>query len=260
MKISITIIGHKEAAHLEGLLPQLGWADEIIYVDCESGDGSPAIAKKHGCRVFSRPNNPNLNVNKSFAMEQATGEWVFYLDPDERIPDSLRDEVLATIRSETDAVAFELGRRNYYFGKWLRHGSRYPDTQLRLFRRGCAQFPLEHVHERLQVDGDIKKLRNDMYHYPFESVSQFLSKFDFYTSFEAGYLHRQGVRPGCANAIRYLFMLPLARFFRRYVFKGGFLDGVPGLFACFFDGVKFIVTYVKLGEISREEGSRGAHE
>ncbi len=256
MKISITIIGHNEAAHLEQLLPQLTWADERIYVDCESADGSCAIAEKYGCRVFARPNNPNLNVNKSFAMEQATGGWVFYLDPDERIPDSLRDEVISVIQAERDAVAFELGRRNYYFGKWLRHGSRYPDTQLRLFRRGRAHFPLEHVHERLQVDGRIKKLKNDMYHYPFESVSQFLSKFDFYTSFEAGYLHRQGMRPGCPNAIRYLFLLPLARFFRRYFFKGGFLDGVPGLFACLFDGIKFIVTYVKLVEICREQGSR----
>ena len=93
MTISITIIGHNEAGHLEELLPSLSWADEIVYVDCESADRSLAVAKRHGCRTFSRPNNPNLNVNKSFAMDKATGDWILYLDPDERIPEALRDEV-----------------------------------------------------------------------------------------------------------------------------------------------------------------------
>ena len=63
MKLSITIIGHREADHLQELLPQLHWADEVVYVDCESADGSLEIATEQGCRSFSRPNNPNLNVS-----------------------------------------------------------------------------------------------------------------------------------------------------------------------------------------------------
>jgi len=87
MNLSITIIGHNEVEHLRELLPQLKWAHEIVYVDCESHDGSLEVARELGCRVFSRPNNTNLNVNKSYAMEQANGDWVFYVDPDERIYD-----------------------------------------------------------------------------------------------------------------------------------------------------------------------------
>ena len=63
--LAITIIGHNEIEHLQDLLPNLGWADEVIYVDCESSDGSVAFAGKQNCKVFQRPNNPNLNINKS---------------------------------------------------------------------------------------------------------------------------------------------------------------------------------------------------
>ena len=87
MNLSITIIGHNEVDHLRELLPLLKWATEIVYVDCESQDGSLEVARKLGCRVFSQPNNTNLNVNKSYAIEQATGDWIFYLDPDERLPE-----------------------------------------------------------------------------------------------------------------------------------------------------------------------------
>ena len=151
MNLSITIIGHNEIEHLRELLPQLKWADEIVYVDCESHDGSLEVVREAGCRVYSRPNNTNLNVNKSYAMEQANGDWVFYVDPDERIPEILVSEIEKVIQDTTNS-AFKLNRRNHYFGNWLRHGSQYPDTQLRLFRKDSAHFPNRHVHEKLVVE------------------------------------------------------------------------------------------------------------
>ena len=187
MKISVTIIGHNEVDHLRELLPELQWASEIVYVDCESHDQSLAVAKDHGCKVFSRPNNQNLNINKSYSMDQATGEWLFYIDPDERLPAKLVDEIKDAV-NDTAHSAFRLNRRNHYFGHWLRHGSQYPDTQLRLFRKGKARFPNKHVHEKLVVEGSIGKLSNDMLHFPYQNISQFLRKFNFYTGEEAVYL------------------------------------------------------------------------
>jgi len=104
--LSITIIGHNEADHLQELLPQLSWADEVVYVDCDSEDDSLAVAKNHGCRSFSRPNNRNLNVNKSFGIEQTSSDWVFYLDPDERLPEELVQEICEIKGSNTPHVAF----------------------------------------------------------------------------------------------------------------------------------------------------------
>ena len=165
MTISITIIGHNEVDHLRVLLPELQWASEIVYVDCESHDQSLAVAKDNGCKVFSRPNNQNLNINKSYSIDQATGEWLFYIDPDERLPARLVDEMIDAVK-DTSHSAFRLNRRNHFFGHWLRYGSQYPDAQLRLFRKGKASFPNKHVHEKLVVEGSIGKLRNDMLHFP----------------------------------------------------------------------------------------------
>lgn len=249
--ISITIIGHNEAYHLKELLPTLGWADELIYVDCESEDQSFELAADLGCRAFRRPNNPNLNVNKAFAMEQAQSDWIFYLDPDERIPEELKNEILQKIAHPESYRAFTLHRKNFYFGKWLKHGSQYPDTQLRLVRRKYARFPQKHVHERLQIDGQIGHLSNSFEHYPYLNISQYLKKFDFYTTFEANFLYNSGVQPSSKNAWKYWCWTPFSRFCRRYVLKGGFLDGWPGFFAALFDALNFMVRYFKLLEIDQ---------
>lgn len=255
MNLSITIIGHNEIEHLRELLPQLKWADEIVYVDCESHDGSLEVVREAGCRVYSRPNNTNLNVNKSYAMEQANGDWVFYVDPDERIPEILVSEIEKVIQDTTNS-AFKLNRRNHYFGNWLRHGSQYPDTQLRLFRKDSAHFPNRHVHEKLVVEGSIGKLNNDMLHFPYLNISQFLSKFDFYTRVEAGYLRDSGVRITAGNSLRFLVLKPFSRFFRRYFLKGGFRDGLPGLFCAIFDALNFVVRYFKLWELTQNPGTK----
>jgi len=255
MNLSITIIGHNEIEHLRELLPQLKWADEIVYVDCESHDGSLGAMREAGCRVYSRPNNTNLNVNKSYAMEQANGDWVFYVDPDERIPEILVSEIEKVIQDTTNS-AYKLNRRNHYFGNWLRHGSQYPDSQLRLFRKDSEHFTNRHVHEKLVVEGSIGKLNNDMLHFPYLNISQFLSKFDFYTRVEAGYLRDSGVRITAGNSLRFLVLKPFSRFFRRYFLKGGFRDGFPGLFCAIFDALNFVVRYFKLWELTQNPGTK----
>ncbi len=174
MKLSITCIGHNEAYHLKELLPELlKWGDEVIYVDCESDDGSFEVAESLGCRSFRRPNNMNLNVNKSYAMEQATGDWIFYVDPDERFEKPLINEVKAKL-PVTKASAFKLARKNHFFGSWLKHGGQYPDYQLRLFKKGKGHFPNRHVHESLKIDGSIEYLDHPMLHFHYLTISQFL--------------------------------------------------------------------------------------
>lgn len=252
MKISFTCIGHNEAYHLKELLPQLmKYGHEVIYVDCESEDQSYEVAESLGAKVFRRENNMNLNVNKSYAMEQATGDWIFYVDPDERFDKSLLEEVQEKVKS-TGASAFKLPRRNHFFGKWLKHGGQYPDTQLRIFAKGRGRFPNKHVHESLIIDGKIETLKNPMLHYPYLTISQFLKKMDFYSSFEAQVLYDKGVKPSFANGFKFLFYKPMSRFFRRLIVKGGFRDGIPGLFAAFFDGVGWMLRYFKLWELHQK--------
>lgn len=251
--LSFTLIGHNELGHLRELLPSLSFADEIIYVDCESRDTSLKFAESLGCKTFLRPNETNLNLNKSFAIQQAHSEWVFYIDPDERISENLKEEILESIIHPVNFSAFKMPRRNYYFGKWLKYGSQYPDIQLRLFQNGTARFPNLHVHEKLMVNGKVGMLQHDLLHFPYATISQYLMKFNFYTSFEANYLFSQNIQPTILFCAKYLFYYPSNRFFRRYFLKFGFRDGWVGFFAAFFDAVNYIVRYLKFLEKTHEK-------
>lgn len=259
-KLSFTCIGRMEVDHLKELLPSLvQWGDEVVYLDCESGDGSLEYAQSLGIKTLSRPNNMNLNVNKSIAMAEATGDWTFYIDPDERLTPELVAEVRQVMES-TDCAAYRLPRRNHFFGCWLRYGGQYPDYQLRLFARGKAHFPNQHVHESLRVEGSIGQLRQAMIHYPYLNISQFLKKMDFYSSFEAQHLYKKGTTISLINSLYYLLYKPKTRVFRRYVLKGGFRDGLPGFFAAVFDGVGWMLRYYKLWELQKEAPKSQTHK
>lgn len=238
-KISVSIIGYNEARNLPRCLAGLRWADEVVYVDCGSSDGSAAVAAAAGARVFTRPNNPNLNVNKQFGLEQCTGDWILYLDPDETVS----PELAAELRSAAEAggaAAYLLPRRNHYFGAWLRRGGKYPDRQLRFFRAGKAAFPCVDVHERLKVEGYTGELKAPMDHYPYNTSEELLRKMDFYASRKAARA-AEGRRPvSLARAAR--------KFLSNYFLKLGFLDGAPGLASAAADLFSEALAWVKQRE------------
>lgn len=238
-KISVSIIGYNEARNLPRCLAGLRWADEVVYVDCGSTDGSAALAAAAGARVFARPNNPNLNVNKQFGLEQCTGDWILYLDPDEAVPPELAGQLRSAAEGGSSA-AYLIPRRNHYFGAWLRRGGKYPDRQLRFFRKGKAAFPCVDVHERLKVDGYIDALKAPMDHYPYNSSEELLRKMDFYAGRKAERASA-GRRPvSLARALR--------RFFDGYFLKFGFLDGAPGLASAAADLFSEALAWVKQRE------------
>ena len=243
--IAFTMIGHNEAHNLPRSLGSVQWADQLIYVDCASTDGSVEVARRYTPHVFSRPNVANLNVNKAFGIEQADTDWVFYLDADEVIGPELAQDIRDAIAGDPPQAAFDMPRRNYFFGAWVRHGGHYPDPQLRLFRRGRARFALEHVHEKLQVDGSVGRLRHALEHYTVDSALTALRKMDFNSSFNAMDMARRGRRPSAGMAFSYLCWKPLSRFVRRYGFKGGFLDGWPGLLVAVIDCIDFPFRFIK---------------
>ena len=114
-------------------------------------------------------------------------------------------------------------RRNFYFGKWLRHGGKYPDTQLRLFRRGKARFLPLPVHERLEVDGPVAALAEPLLHYPYSDEQDRCRKLVFYTEI----LTRSYALKGRSRL--FIILRPFSRFLSAYLLKLGFLDGLTGL-------------------------------
>lgn len=250
MKLTFTCIGNDELEYIKVLLPELlKLGEEVIYVDCESKDGSYEYAESIGCRVFRKPRHMNANINRTFAFEHVTGDWVFYTDPDETFSQELVDELRQKIKDNPDVKGFKLPRKNYYFGIWLKHGGQYPDHQIRIFKKGYGVFNNRHVHERLHVNGPIGTLETAMGHYPYKDIAQFIKKFDFYSTFEAKYLLEANVKITFANNMKFFFTKPFSRFFRRFFVKQGFRDGIPGFFAALFDAVGWMTRYFKLWEM-----------
>ncbi len=254
--LGISLIAHNEAAQIGSALSSAAFADDLVVVDCDSTDATAAVAAAHPrVRLFRRPNDANLNRNKSFGIEQLQTDWVFYLDPDERIPAELAQEIRATIADPGPHLAFRIPRLNRFFGRDLWHGGQYPDLQLRLFKRGSARFPNKHVHESLAVDGPIGRLRHPFGHEPYPDIATWLRKFAFYTGFQADYWRTEGLRPSSSQHLYHFAWRPLSRFVRRYLFKGGFRDGWQGLIAATGDAFGGMVSYARLLEM-HEQGSR----
>ena len=230
--IGISMIAHNEERQIANALKSSSFADDIVVVNCESTDKTAEIVRGfEKARLFDRPNNKNLNVNKSFGFEQLKTNWIFYLDPDEIITPALVEEIKAVISSDAKHSAYKLPRKNIFFGRWLAHGSQYPDTQLRLFKRGQAAFANQHVHEMLKVDGSIGHLTEAFEHHPYPEIADYLRKMIFYTGFQAEFWHNSGLSDGLFNTLRHLFFRPYFRFLRRCLLKQGFMYGWQGFVA-----------------------------
>ena len=221
--ISIAMIAHNEEKNLARSLASAAWADEVIFVDCGSTDGTALAARDHKVKYYSRPNSRAVYVNKQFAVDQASSDWVFILDADEEIPPRLRAGLRRAAEAPAGAAAFSLPRRNFYFGRWLKHGGKYPDTQLRFFRRGSARFLPLPVHERLEVDGPVHALGEPLLHYPYSDEADMRNKRNFYAEILArSYALKKRSR-------LFIIFRPFTRFISAYFLKLGFLDGAEGL-------------------------------
>ncbi|OGT87436.1 MAG: benzoate transporter [Gammaproteobacteria bacterium RIFOXYA12_FULL_61_12] len=235
--LSAVIITLNEALHLPACLDSLNFVDEILVVDSGSTDGSQALAESRGCRVISQP-WLGYGPQKHFAVEQAANDWVLCIDADEWVSEPLRLSILKALADPRFNV-YQMPRCNRFMGRWLRHGEGYPDWSPRLFSRKHAQWSLDPVHEKVDVSGEIGRLAGDLMHESEETLEQYLDKQNRYTSLQAQHLFERGKR---AELIK-LILSPLLRFFKMYLLRKGFRDGVPGLvhivIGCFNSHMKY---------------------
>lgn len=250
-KLSVAIIAHNEAHRILQALESVKWADQVVVVDTESEDGTGDIARQWGAEVLRAPNNPNLNVNKNTAISACRNDWILVLDADEVIPEALRREIEDVIETAQNK-GYLLPRQNFVWGSPLRYGGQYPDWQLRLFRKGWGIFPAQHIHERLKLEGKVGRLKSPMHHYPYPDLASMVHKGFRDALFEADYLRARGYQATFFNLCLFGFIQSGIRFFNRYVVKGGFLDGIPGLAMAFFDATNRILRWLRLWELERK--------
>ncbi len=223
-KLSVAIATYNEEKNIKDCLESVKFADEVIVVDGKSQDKTAEIAKKFGARVFSVENQPLMKKNMNLAFEKCTGSWILSLDADERVSEELQREILEAIDS-TEFSAFKIPRKNIIFGKKIEHTGWYPDFQYRLFKKNHASFPEKNVHEELDIKGSVGELKNPIEHLHYETISEWISKLDNYTTHEAQKLIAEGKKLKWHDSITF----PLEEFLSRFFAREGFKDGLHGL-------------------------------
>jgi (heptosyl)LPS beta-1,4-glucosyltransferase len=241
--LACLVITKNEEANIQDCLSSLAWAAERIVVDAESSDRTAERARIAGATVVVRP-WPGFGAQKNYGMDLVSSEWILIVDADERIPEPLQAEIRLRIAGwkTGEPVAYEIPRRNYFYGAWVRHAGVYPDYQIRLFRRGCARYNDVPVHENLLVNGPIGKLTHAMDHFTERRIRDHFKKFGLYTTLAA---QEKGRTVHAVHAHDLVFR-PLVVFFKSYFSKQGFRDGVRGLIVCVFAGMYTFVKYAKL--------------
>ncbi|GAB4442460.1 MAG: glycosyltransferase family 2 protein [Chloroflexi bacterium OHK40] len=241
MRLSVAVIARDEERHLGGCLASVaGLADELlVLLDSRTRDGSAAIAARHGAIVRSAPWR-GFSAQRNLALASCRGEWVLFLDADERVPPDLAAEIRHAIAQGTPNAGYWIPRHNLFFGRALRGGGWYPDPQLRLLRRGAARYDEGRlVHEQAELDGPAGVLQGHLEHLNIESLAELWAKQSVYALAEARILYAVGRR----TRLRNFLGAPARELWRRYVRLGGWRDGALGLFLCatlaWFEVIKF---------------------
>jgi hypothetical protein len=157
------------------------------------------------------------------------------------VSETLKKSIVQILQSPSQQ-AFEMPRCNRFMGRWLRHGEGYPDWSLRLFDRRTARWSDDPVHEKVVCDGAVGRLSGDLLHESAESLSGYLDKQNRYTTLQAEAMYLRGKRVHAG----YLLLSPVLRFLKFFVFRLGFLDGVPGLVHTLIGCNNTFIKYAKL--------------
>ncbi len=225
--ISVVILTKNEEKNLPDCLESIRQlAYEIIVIDDNSTDKTPEIAKKFGAKVFTRPLNNDFAAQRNFGLEKAKGNWVLFLDADERITPELKKEILSSLQSASviKCNGFLLKRSDYFGGRILKHGETAKVRLLRLGKKNAGQWQRE-VHEKWEVKGKVAELKNPLQHYPHQALNDFIDHINFHSTLHAQALKKEGVKPSLFRIVFY----PKAKFIQNYVFRLGFLDGTAGI-------------------------------
>ena len=246
-KLSVLIPTLNEEENISGCIDSVREiADEILVMDNFSTDRTAEISRAAGAIVHQRKFD-HFAANKNAGIDLLQNDWVLILDADERLTPLLRDEIRnAILKPQVEAYA--ILRDTFFCGRLVRCWS--GKKVVRLFRKGKARYgPERFVHEHLIIQGQTGILRNPMEHYTFRSHDQYLPKIQLYTRLAALEAFQRGER---ASWTALIFAPPL-RFFKNYVLRAGFLDGIPGLLISWLSAYSMYLKEAKLWEMGNSK-------
>ena len=247
-RISACITAGNEERNIRRCLESVTWCDEIIVVDSFSTDHTVEICREYTDLVYEHRWLGYIG-QKNLIKDLASGTWILFIDADEEVSPELRDEIRQTFEegNHADCSGYEFPRLVYYLGRWIHHGDWYPDIKLRLFLKERGRCGGREPHDRIIVDGPIKRLKHPMHHYTYTGIADQIATLNkFSTITVAGEFDDD--RP---FRLLDLLLRPGLRFVRCYFLRRGFLDGVPGLIVAAITAYGVFIKYAKLWERHR---------
>jgi glycosyltransferase involved in cell wall biosynthesis len=239
-KISVIIITFNEDKNIEECLSSVSWADEIIVVDSGSKDNTLSIVKQFTDNIIITENIP-YGLKRNLGIDNASSEWIFWLDADERVSEELTNEIKSATEIN-DSDSFYIKRKSFFINRFIKHCGWYPDYSPRLFRKSSgAKFDASEVHEKLIYSGKSGKLKNEILHYTDLDFEHYTEKMNSYTTLSAKELQKSGRKSGILDIV----FRPVFAFCKMYFFKLGFLDGYTGLILCILSSYHVFFKYAK---------------
>lgn len=254
-RVSVTIITLNEAANLRDCLESVRWADEIVVVDAESRDDTVAIARQYTDKVFVNP-WPGHQEQKNVALDKASGPWIFSLDADERVTPELAEAIRRVVADPAAREGYDVARKNFFLGRWMRHGGWWPDRVLRLFQKPRGRFGGINPHDRVLIQGRTGSLAPPLIHHTYRTFKQYVHK--QYSYAEIGAREMMKRRPGRRITVASMVGKGLAKFVEVYVLKRGVLDGSHGLIAAVCGAYFAFLRYALVWEATRRAGRERA--
>lgn len=242
--LSGIIITRNEQEVIRDSIISLGFCDEILVVDTGNTDETNKIAKEHGAKII-KSSGTDYSKFRNDGLASARGDWILYLDADERITPLLKIEIEKLVKTNTEYAAFEIPRRNIYLAREMHYGGWGEDAVIRLFKRQNLKRYENPLHEQPIVDGPIGRLENSMVHFSHRGLYSMLNKTFGFTAYESD-LRIQNGHPSMKSwrLVRVMF----TEFWKRMIKQRAFLDGTEGVIDALFQMFNSFVIYARLWE------------
>lgn len=260
--ITAIILAHNDEKIIERAIQSVRFCDEIIVIDDESTDRT--AEKVHNVckaikfvkyKIYQRKLNNDFAAQRNFGLSKALGEWVLFVDSDEVVTAELSEEIkniISMLNAKCQMLnGLYIKRRDYLFGKWLRHGETANVRLLRLARKDAGKW-VRPVHEVWEVNGEVDELSSPLLHYPHQTITDFLAEVNSYSTLNAEYLFREKVQTNWLQII----LWPAGKFIQNYIWRGGFLDSVPGFIVAMMMSLHSFLTRGKLYILWRDASNR----
>lgn len=251
IKISAAIITLNEEKNIKRCIDSLDFVDEIVVVDSLSSDKTCDIARELGAIVVDQKFLGHIE-QKQLAVDKCSHEWVISLDADEEVSPELKESILKLINDGFDKDAYEMNRVSFHLGRWIRHGGWYPDRKIRLFNKNKAHWGGYNPHDKVIVDGSVGRIKGDLQHYVFKDLRHNIDTNNSYSSIMAEDLYKGDKKFSYIK----LFLKPFGKFIETYIYKKGFLDGMPGFIIAVGAAYSMFLKFAKLWELEKVKGKK----